>query len=131
MLDLLRWHGAEEVEHRAVAFDMFQHVSGNRVRRTVAMLGSVIAMTALWIAGVRFFMRNDPELRRPGGEVRPSFRAFWRAGRTGRLPSVGELSRAVPRYLRADYHPSQEGSTAAALAYLARSPAASSYATAS
>ena len=32
MLDLLRWHGAEEVEHRAVAFDMYQHVGGTGIR---------------------------------------------------------------------------------------------------
>ncbi|EUA34412.1 putative metal-dependent hydrolase family protein [Mycobacterium xenopi 4042] len=26
MLDLLRWHGAEEVEHKAVAFDTMKHL---------------------------------------------------------------------------------------------------------
>ena len=38
MLDLLRWHGAEEVEHRSVAFELFQHVSGSYVRRVETMV---------------------------------------------------------------------------------------------
>jgi predicted metal-dependent hydrolase len=37
------------------------------------------------------------------------------------------LLRAVPRYMRPGHHPGAEGSVAAALAYLERSPAASSY----
>ncbi len=38
MMDLLRWHGAEEVEHRAVAFDLFTHLDGRYLRRVCAML---------------------------------------------------------------------------------------------
>jgi predicted metal-dependent hydrolase len=119
MLDLLRWHGAEEVEHRSVAFDLYQHVNGRYLRRVQAMIGAVLAMTSLWVVGVRFFMRNDP--LRPG---KPTLRAFVRAGRRGTLPTAGEIARSVPRYLRRDHHPSQEGSTEQALAYLASSPAA-------
>jgi predicted metal-dependent hydrolase len=40
MLDLMRWHGAEEVEHRSVAFDVYQYFSGNYLRRLVSMTSS-------------------------------------------------------------------------------------------
>jgi len=33
MLDLLRRHGAEEVEHRSVAFELFMHVDGSYLRQ--------------------------------------------------------------------------------------------------
>ncbi len=33
MLDLLRWHGSEEVEHRSVAHDLYSHVDGRYPRR--------------------------------------------------------------------------------------------------
>ena len=36
MLDLLRWHGAEEVEHRSVAFDAYQHIHGGYPLRVVS-----------------------------------------------------------------------------------------------
>ena len=38
MLDLLRWHGAEEVEHRSVAHDLFAHLDGRYSRRVRTML---------------------------------------------------------------------------------------------
>src|SRR5215469_9501431 len=33
MLDLLRWHGSEEVEHRNVAYDVLQHLDPGYARR--------------------------------------------------------------------------------------------------
>src|SRR5579872_5462491 len=38
MLDLLRWHGAEEVEHRALVYDVYQDLSGSYALRCAAML---------------------------------------------------------------------------------------------
>jgi predicted metal-dependent hydrolase len=129
MLDLLRWHGAEEVEHRAVAFDLYQNLSRMPVRfpRRLAALAVVQPVIAfLWIVGTRYLIAHDPEATR---KDRPSIRRFVRVSRrTGRLPTLGYLTRSVLRYLWFDHHPSFEASTEEALAYLARSPAAQNYA---
>lgn len=119
MLDLLRWHGAEEVEHRAVAFDLFQELSGSYVRRVETMVMSAIAMTTLWVLGVRFFHANDPTSPPP-----PTWRAFRRAGRRGLAPTLRDVFSTVPDYLRRGYDPRDHGDTELAIAYLASSPAA-------
>ncbi|MDT0305879.1 metal-dependent hydrolase [Streptomyces sp. DSM 44917] len=121
MLDLLRWHGAEEVEHRSVAFDLLRHLDPRYLRRVRPMLTAGPVMLLLWVRGTRFLMANDPELP---GRARPTWRGYLDAARRGVLPHLAPLSRSAARYLRADYHPSQEGSTRQAIAYLATSPAA-------
>ncbi|MET8284991.1 MULTISPECIES: metal-dependent hydrolase [unclassified Streptomyces] len=125
MLDLLRWHGAEEVEHRAVAFDMYQHCGGEGLpryaRRIAGMAVTAPMMLYLWAWGAAYLVRHDPQL---AGRARYSLAAHNRAVRKGLLPTWKELGAAVPRYLRRSYHPSQEGSLRRAVEYLAQSPAA-------
>jgi predicted metal-dependent hydrolase len=120
MLDLLRWHGAEEVEHRSVAFDVLQGVRRSRFTRVRTMFFVAIAMLVLWRRGMRYLCAADPIYH---GRL-PTYRDFRRAAKRGLLPPPRDLFIAVPRYCRADYHPSQEADTAVALAYLAASPAA-------
>lgn len=125
MLDLLRWHGAEEVEHRSVAFDMYQHCGGaglpRYVRRVEGMVVVAPVLAWLWVWGASYLIRNDPEL---GGRLRYSLREHNHAVTKGLLPTWRELAAAIPRYFRRSYHPSQEGSLRRAVEYLAVSPAA-------
>ncbi|MFJ8990204.1 metal-dependent hydrolase [Streptomyces sp. NPDC102279] len=127
MLDLLRWHGAEEVEHRAVAFDMYQHCGGEGAaryaRRIAGMAVTAPMMLYLWGWGATYLIRRDPRL---AGRLRYSLAEHNRAVRKGLLPTWKELGAAVPRYLRRSYHPSREGSLRRAVEYLAQSPAARS-----
>ncbi|MGH3788544.1 MAG: metal-dependent hydrolase [Pseudonocardiaceae bacterium] len=122
MMDLLRWHGAEEVEHRAVAFDLFNHLDGRYLRRVRGMLVTMPIMVWLWARGVAFLMRTDPELS--GRRKKARWRHYFRASRRHLLPPAHRLILGTLNYARPAYHPSQEFSTSQAVAYLAGSPAA-------
>ena len=120
MLDLLRWHGAEEVEHLSVAFDVFRAVHDSWFSRIRTMVVSAAMMAYLWRRGMRFLCAADPTYIGPA----PKFRDFHRAARKGLLPLPQDLALAIPRYCGKAYHPSHEADTQVALDYLATSPAA-------
>ncbi|OBI94646.1 metal-dependent hydrolase [Mycobacterium alsense] len=121
MLDMLRWHGAEEVEHKAVAFDTMQHLRAGYLRRARAQLIVTPAMLLFWIRGVRFLYSVDPCLP-PGSK--PRWRDYFRAARRGLVPGPMRFVRVVFDYYRPGFHPSQLGGLERAVNYLAVSPAA-------
>ncbi len=120
MLDLLCWHGAEEVEHRSLVFDVYQHVCGSYLIRAVSMLFTGPLFLYWWRAGVRYLMANDPTTT-----AKPRRGDWTRAARQGKMPGPWKITVACGlRYLRPSHHPSTEASTEMALKYLAQSPAA-------
>ncbi|MFF5259203.1 metal-dependent hydrolase [Actinomadura viridis] len=121
MLDLLRWHGAEEVEHRHVAYDLFTHLDGSYVARLRAMAQTIVMLASLWQRGHRFLMARDPLLE---GRVKGGLYHLRRTGPAGLTPSRRLFGASVRRYLQRSYSPLGEGSTTQALTYLASSPAA-------
>ncbi|MFI9553795.1 metal-dependent hydrolase [Nonomuraea endophytica] len=120
MMDLLRWHGAEEVEHRSVAFDLFMHLDGSYARRTRTMMVTGPMIVLLLKRGAGFLMDNDPILR---GRLRAKWTHYFYRASQGRVPTLRSLALAVPQYLRPGFHPSQEGDLRQALDYIAISPA--------
>ncbi|MEO9139088.1 MAG: metal-dependent hydrolase [Jatrophihabitans sp.] len=121
MLDLLRWHGSEEVEHRSVAYDVYMHLDGRYVRRVRTYAVGATALVYLWGQGVRYLMANDPTLEEP---ARAGWSDLIRSARKGLTPSYLNIVGCAWRYLQPGYHPTKEGSTSQAVAYLAASPAA-------
>ena len=121
MLDMLRWHGAEEVEHKAVAFDTMKHLRGGYWRQVRTQLAVAPVMLLLWIRGVRFMYSVDPHL--PPG-TKPRWRDYLRAARRGLVPGPLRLVRVVADYYKPGFHPSQLGGLERAVDYLAASPAA-------
>jgi predicted metal-dependent hydrolase len=121
MLDLLRWHGAEEVEHRMVAHSLFTHLGGNYLERVLHMLLVMGLLLSMIYQGNRFMMKLDPAGPKAGGFLRT-----WHASaKAGRLPHLWHVISAGARYFSPWFSPGNEGNTEQALAYLANSPAAS------
>jgi predicted metal-dependent hydrolase len=81
------------------------------------MIFVVVGLTIGFIVGGTLLLSADTTTTK-----RFTLRSFRNASRSGHLPSYTFALRAVPTYLRRDYHPSREGSTEVALAYLASSP---------
>ncbi|WP_084336649.1 metal-dependent hydrolase [Actinomadura oligospora] len=124
MLDLLRWHGAEEVEHRSVVFDTYQAMGGRYPMRVAAWVVSLFFLYWALIGGSLYLLRQDPTVR--GRVTLPRvWLAYRRSVRRGHVPGIFKLLLGeAPVYLRPSHHPSQICSTPRALDYLMTSPAA-------
>ena len=59
MAKLWRWHALEETEHKAVAFDVFQQVSGNKWLLRRAMLQSTLFFTLDTSKGLIHMLKRD------------------------------------------------------------------------
>ncbi|MBW0271577.1 metal-dependent hydrolase [Nocardia sp. MH4] len=122
MLDLFRWHGAEEVEHRNVAHDVAIYFGAGYLRRAVMMMIVIPILLVLILRGTRYLINQDPGMPNIGYPM-----LLWRilgAMRRGALPRLRALAISALSTFNPRYSPNTVGSTEQAIAYLAKSPAA-------
>ena len=101
MQTLWRWHASEEIEHRNVAFDLYQAVGGNHRKRVQWFLFVLLTMALEATAQTVLNLKRSGTLWRL---------ATWRDGLAFFLGRHGLVWRSTPallRYLRRDFHPQQ------------------------
>jgi predicted metal-dependent hydrolase len=117
---LWMWHAVEEMEHKGVAYDVYQEVFGEYAPRAIALLLTTIGLFATAHAFQFEFLRRD------GLAYKPSIwlKGLWKMwGRNGLLVDM------IPvwfDYFRLDFHPWQIDDSKLVTAYKGRfeSPAA-------
>lgn len=128
MLDLVKWHGAEEIEHRTVAFDLYRHLGGSYIARYYQSVIVIAAVLGLWVDGAAQIMQQDPRYH----SIQPAVYKPWiwrewaRIAQkdNGLLPHPLWLISQQLGYLMPWYDPVHEAKTEDAIAYLDQSPAA-------
>lgn len=113
MARLLRWHAAEEIEHRAVAYDVYVAVGGGYVMRILGMVLATLTLLFFWRRGTRHLMRQERDLPpRVASESR-------RTARQARARRMRVIRAALAAYLRPGFHPDDVDDGASAADYLA------------
>ncbi|MEL6343092.1 MAG: metal-dependent hydrolase [Myxococcota bacterium] len=114
MGDLLGWHAAEEIEHKAVAFDVLQQVDDRYWLRVVGMLLATLFLLMLLVGGTVMLLWQDPE-------------ATWRRVMDERASANADgiratrfIERHMAPYLRRDFHPNDHDNRQLACDFLAQ-----------
>jgi len=109
MRQLLRWHAAEEIEHKSVAFDVLSAVDPRYSTRVLGFLLASFIIGTGWVVGARHLLAREPRPLPP----------FPRAARQRARVLLLRVGRRVADYLRPGFHPEHHDNRGLASAYLA------------
>jgi len=110
--ELLAWHAAEEIEHKAVAFDVLAEVDDSYALRMGGMALATATLIGFWALGATMLIRQEELGAR---EVVRQFREL----RQHKPILRTVFMRGIREYLRRDFHPWDHDNLGLARDYLA------------
>ncbi|AKT43828.1 metal-dependent hydrolase [Chondromyces crocatus] len=118
--DLLLWHAAEEIEHKAVAFDALQQVNPSYAVRMAGLALASSILFSFWFAATVMLWHQDG--MSPLGALRELRKLRERARAAGVEAHTSlvrtTMLRGLLQYLSPGFHPSDNDNDALAQAYL-------------
>lgn len=110
MRNLLEWHALEELEHKAVAFDVLRAVHPSYALRVTGMAVASIVLGGFWIQATRALLAQDGmTLRDAARELGALRKAAEREGFHVSKPIFSRVFlRGIREYLRPSFHPNDK-----------------------
>jgi predicted metal-dependent hydrolase len=102
MRNLIVWHATEEIEHKAVAYDVLQATHPSVALRWVGFGLATLSLFGWSLAGANMLIRQDLKAERL---TRGGLREARRSARHRQRRFGGSILRAIRDYLRPDFHP--------------------------
>jgi predicted metal-dependent hydrolase len=102
MQTLWRWHAAEETEHRAVAYDLYNALGGNHAWRVRWYVYALLLFSLDSVRQTALNLWHDGSLFKPGTWW-SAMKFFW-----GKNGVVWRCTGPLLAYFRRDFHPDQE-----------------------
>jgi len=120
---LLEWHAVEELEHKAVAFDVLREVAPSYALRMAGMVLGVATLGGFWIWATNELLRQEgSSILAVRGELRELRTRAVRAGEDRVMAPIGQrvFLRGILEYLRPGFHPDRRDHSALVARTLAR-----------
>lgn len=98
MRDLIQWHAIEEIEHKAIAFDVYKATGGSYPLRVI---GYLVALTFIHITSTHFvkdFLRQD-------GYNKKEAKALLKESQQNMLRKHPSLRQSLMAYFKPSFHP--------------------------
>lgn len=99
MSDLWTWHAIEEIEHKSVAYDVFEQIGGTYKERVFYQMASTITLIAFTNYVMTFNYFKNPSKMKPK-DILKGIQLTWGA--------KGAFTSLIPKwldYFRKDFHP--------------------------
>ena len=111
--NLLAWHAVEELEHKAVAFDVMRAVAPSYALRMAGMLVGATALGVFWMLATKELLRQEGKTLREGMKELDKLRKEATASGVkgvGR-PVSHVFVQGIREYLRPSFHPMDKDHT--------------------
>lgn len=106
MLKIWTWHALEELEHKSVAFDVFNKVSGSYRERLLAGPLTVIALAPALVTSMLALLAKDKQLLSTTENARGANILFGKRGFFAHVP------RRMTDFYRRSFHPTDDNTKA-------------------
>lgn len=105
---LLEWHAVEELEHKAVAFDVLEEVAPGYPLRMLGLVLAAASLATFWLMATRALLKQDGMTLREGARDLRKLRATAKEHGRERMAKpvfVRVFARGIARYMKPGFHP--------------------------